>query len=68
MRERAERIGARLKVRSRAAAGTEVELTVPGRLAFLHHASPFPLRWLARLRTRKTAKGAPAEHGSEGAG
>jgi nitrate/nitrite-specific signal transduction histidine kinase len=34
MRERAGRIGARLKVRSRAAAGTEVELIVPGRVAF----------------------------------
>jgi signal transduction histidine kinase len=34
MRERAERIGASFKVRSRAAAGTEVELIVPGRVAF----------------------------------
>jgi ligand-binding sensor domain-containing protein/signal transduction histidine kinase len=34
MRERAERIGARLHVRSSAAAGTEVELSVPGHLAF----------------------------------
>jgi signal transduction histidine kinase len=34
MRERAESIGAAFKVRSRAAAGTEVELTVPGDVAF----------------------------------
>jgi len=34
MRERAERIGARLRVLSRVAVGTEVELCVPGRLAF----------------------------------
>ncbi len=34
MRERAERIGARLKVWSRPAAGTEVELVVPGHVAF----------------------------------
>ena len=34
MRERADRIGARLHVFSRASAGTEVELTVPGRVAF----------------------------------
>lgn len=34
MRERAERIGGVLKMRSRAAAGTEVELRVPGRIAF----------------------------------
>jgi signal transduction histidine kinase len=34
MRERAERIGARLRVWSGVAVGTEVELCVPGRLAF----------------------------------
>jgi signal transduction histidine kinase len=34
MRERAERIGAKLKVWSSAASGTEVDLRVPGRIAF----------------------------------
>ena len=34
MHERAERVGATLRIRSRAAAGTEVELRVPGHLAF----------------------------------
>jgi signal transduction histidine kinase len=34
MRERAERVGARLEVWSRAAAGTEVELSVPNSIAF----------------------------------
>ncbi|MGA2354182.1 MAG: two-component regulator propeller domain-containing protein [Terriglobales bacterium] len=34
MRERAERIGASLKVSSSAAGGTEVDLRVPGRIAF----------------------------------
>lgn len=34
MRERAERIGARLQVRSRADAGTEVDLAVPGSIAY----------------------------------
>jgi signal transduction histidine kinase len=34
MRERAEQIGARLRVLSRVALGTEVELCVPGRIAF----------------------------------
>jgi hypothetical protein len=53
MRERAERIGARLKVRSREAAGTEVELTVPGRVAFRNQPSPSPRRWLAKLYPRK---------------
>jgi signal transduction histidine kinase len=35
LRERAGRIGARLKVRSRATAGTEVELSIPSQIAFL---------------------------------
>ena len=34
MKERAERIGGNLTIRSRAAAGTEIELRVPGRAAF----------------------------------
>jgi signal transduction histidine kinase len=34
MKERAERIGATLTIRSRSAAGTEIELCVPGRAAF----------------------------------
>lgn len=34
MRERADRIGGRLHVFSKATAGTEVELTIPGRLAY----------------------------------
>lgn len=34
MRERAERIGARLRVRSAASSGTEVELSIPGQIAF----------------------------------
>jgi signal transduction histidine kinase len=38
MRERAERIGARLTVANRAGGGTEVELRVPSRVAF----DPFP--------------------------
>lgn len=35
MRERAERIGARLRVWSRENAGTEVELVIPGHIAFV---------------------------------
>lgn len=35
MRERAERIGARLRILSRAALGTEVELWVPGRIVLV---------------------------------
>jgi signal transduction histidine kinase len=49
MRERAERIGAKLKVMSRADAGTEIELTVPGRIAFEPSTPRGSQRWLSRL-------------------
>ena len=39
MRERADRIGGRLHVFSRESGGTEVELAVPGNLAFRHQSS-----------------------------
>lgn len=47
MRERAESIGARLRVWSRARAGTEVELSIPGHIAFVSTPST---RWFQRLR------------------
>jgi signal transduction histidine kinase/ligand-binding sensor domain-containing protein len=53
MRERAERIGARLKLWSRAQAGTEVELTVPGHIAFQFPSSNRMRKWFARLHPRK---------------
>lgn len=65
MRERAERIGARLRVRSRAAAGTEVELTVPGHVAFQSQSSIRPPGWFARLYPRK-ASAEPTETGKRG--
>ena len=40
MRERAKRIGARLRVLTRPAAGTEVELTVPVHVSYVPAASP----------------------------
>lgn len=55
MRERAEKIGAKLKVWSRAAAGTEIELTVPGHVAFQSHPFARPLKWFARLYPRRVA-------------
>ncbi len=51
MRERAERIGARLRLRSSPAGGTEVELRVPGRLAFESHGSSGASKWLAKVST-----------------
>jgi signal transduction histidine kinase len=52
MRERAEKVGAKVRVWSREAAGTEVELTVPGHVAFQSHTSPRARRWLARFSPR----------------
>jgi signal transduction histidine kinase len=52
MRERAGRIGARLKVLSRTGAGTEVELRVPGEIAFGSNSSKSGLKWLTGIRYR----------------
>ena len=49
MRERAERIGAKLKVMSRADAGTEIELIVPARIAFESPLPPKSRSWFSRL-------------------
>ena len=57
MRDRAENIGARLKIRSRAAAGTDVELSVPNHIAFPHQSSQRPLGWLASVFPGKTRAG-----------
>jgi ligand-binding sensor domain-containing protein/signal transduction histidine kinase len=57
MRERAERIGARLKIMSRATAGTEVELLVSSHIAFQHQASDRVLGWLAKIYPRSTRAG-----------
>jgi signal transduction histidine kinase len=53
MRERAERVGARLRVWSRPAGGTEVELCIPAHIAFRHHSSGRGPRWLTRLHGQK---------------
>jgi signal transduction histidine kinase len=49
MRERAERLGASFKLRSRLAAGTEVELRVPAPVAFERAAPQRPRRWAGWL-------------------
>ena len=59
MRERAESIGARLKVWSRAQAGTEVELLIPGHVAFVSHPQSGLAKWFRRpgsARVSPTAK------------
>ena len=47
MRERADRMGARLRVTSSVKAGTEVELSVPGHIAFQGHPKP-GASWFAK--------------------
>jgi len=55
IRERAERIGAKLRVLSRAAAGIEIELSVPSHIAYLPRDSDRSTRWLSRRYARKPA-------------
>jgi signal transduction histidine kinase/ligand-binding sensor domain-containing protein len=52
MRERAEEIGASLKLWSRQGAGTEVELSIPGRIAYELQSSPHPRNWFEKLYLR----------------
>lgn len=52
MRERAERINARLKVRSRVGSGTEVELSIPSAVAFQDQPGRSS-KWLSRLLRHK---------------
>lgn len=53
MRERAEKIGAALEVRSRIDVGSEVELSVPGSFAFQDASSRRFWSWLPRPRSEK---------------
>jgi signal transduction histidine kinase len=50
MRERAENIGAQLKVGSRPAAGTDVELSIPNHVAFTNHPNSRSVGWPAATR------------------
>ena len=60
MRERAERVGAKLKVFSDARTGTEVELRVPGNIAFESHSSNSAFKWFVGLYRRHAEKAEPA--------
>jgi signal transduction histidine kinase len=48
MRERAERVGARLDFWSEMGAGTELELTVPASMAYQKRRDGHRFRWLRR--------------------
>ena len=63
MRERADRIGARLHVMSSASAGTEIELSVPGNVAFLG-GSGRKFRWFSKSQRRNAGvHPAPRQNG-----
>jgi hypothetical protein len=52
MRERAERIGANLRLWTGESLGTEVELTIPARRGFQYQRGAEELSWLDRIRSR----------------
>ena len=52
LRERAAKIGARLKVRTAAGAGTEIDMLVPAVAAFEQPAPRGPVYWIAKLYSR----------------
>jgi signal transduction histidine kinase len=52
MRERAERIGAKFRVMSGPSAGTQIELSVPGHIAFQYPPSNGRSGWLTKLKLR----------------
>ena len=54
MRERAERIGARLTVWTRPAGGTEIELSIPAALAFESKSPNGTSKWFVKLYAGKT--------------
>jgi signal transduction histidine kinase len=54
MRERAQRTGAKLRVLSRVGVGTEVELSVPGQIAYEFPPDERTPRWLSRLSRGKS--------------
>ena len=54
MRERAEEIGATLRLWSRPGAGTEVELSIPGKIAYESQSTPRLWKWLPIFSPRAT--------------
>jgi signal transduction histidine kinase/ligand-binding sensor domain-containing protein len=52
LRERASKIGARLKIRTATGAGTEIDLLVPAVAAFEQPAPGGPMYWIAKLYSR----------------
>ena len=63
MKERTERIGGKLRVLSRAVAGTEVELSVPSSIAFRFRADDRSGNWLSSFsKPKKASDDSPGGH------
>jgi ligand-binding sensor domain-containing protein/signal transduction histidine kinase len=65
MRERSENIGAQLKLRSRIGSGTEVELMMPGKIAFRNANQQSQSRWFPRFRADRSANAGSEERNSD---
>ena len=65
MRERSDSIGARLTLRSRIDAGTEVELTVPGAVVFENQFNSPVSQWLNWFNREKFGAGPTAKGGKD---
>jgi signal transduction histidine kinase len=61
MRERADRIGARLQVWSHAGRGTEVEISVPAHIAFESNSGSRTSNWFKRFYARSRRVGSKTE-------
>jgi len=64
MRERVDRMGGKLNILSRAGAGTEIQVWVPGLIAFERHSSDDRTGWLSRWYSRQT-NSQETQNGSE---
>jgi signal transduction histidine kinase/ligand-binding sensor domain-containing protein len=65
MRERSENIGAQLKLRSRVGSGTEVELTIAGKIAFRNKNQRSKPRWFSGIRRDRFGEANDDERNSD---
>jgi signal transduction histidine kinase len=65
MRERAEKIGAKLEVLSRIGGGTEVQLSVAGKIAYEASSASWLPRWWAVWRGRRASQNIPPDDKKE---
>ncbi len=56
MRERAHKIGGQLQIRSNPGAGTEIDLTVPSKVAYAMKPKESRWRWTSRFKQKEVSK------------